>query len=365
LAQKTRHRIFALIKKELESLVRDKQALLVIFLLPLIVVVAIGLPSSGNGDGPPLLIGVIDHDSSEGDPNIDLSLNWTQTLDSLDHVQIINLTSINEANNLTRLGIINGFVVIPYGFEQNLSEALPSFLDVYYDSVDATMGVLIVETVSAASTKFKYESGTYWLTEITEIPEEVPVQGSAADIFYSGPSTIIIVLFATVLMLASQSIVQDVALPRMLLTPAKKIEIIFAKLIAYLFIGAIQIIFILTTAYFGFGMPINGNVFLLFLLLFFLAFSAISLGLAISAISTSRLQASQYFVFAFVTLLIVWWFVPSYADYIPLYAASEGFTQLAYRGIFSFTPYYSNIAIFGLICLVIALVIFQIRKTTV
>jgi ABC-2 type transport system permease protein len=354
-----------LIKKELESLVRDKQALLVIFLLPLIVVVAIGLPSSGNGDGPPLLIGVIDHDSSEGDPNIDLSLNWTQTLDSLDHVQIINLTSINEANNLTRLGIINGFVVIPYGFEQNLSEALPSFLDVYYDSVDATMGVLIVETVSAASTKFKYESGTYWLTEITEIPEEVPVQGSAADIFYSGPSTIIIVLFATVLMLASQSIVQDVALPRMLLTPAKKIEIIFAKLIAYLFIGAIQIIFILTTAYFGFGMPINGNVFLLFLLLFFLAFSAISLGLAISAISTSRLQASQYFVFAFVTLLIVWWFVPSYADYIPLYAASEGFTQLAYRGIFSFTPYYSNIAIFGLICLVIALVIFQIRKTTV
>jgi len=365
LAQKTRHRIFALIKKELESLVRDKQALLVIFLLPLIVVVAIGLPSSGNSDGPPLLIGVIDHDSSEGDPNIDLSLNWTQTLDSLDHVQIINLTSINEANNLTRLGIINGFVVIPYGFEQNLSEALPSFLDVYYDSVDATMGVLIVETVSAASTKFKYESGTYWLTEITEIPEEVPVQGSAADIFYSGPSTIIIVLFATVLMLASQSIVQDVALPRMLLTPAKKIEIIFAKLIAYLFIGAIQIIFILTIAYFGFGMPINGNVFLLFLLLFFLAFSAISLGLAISAISTSRLQASQYFVFAFVTLLIVWWFVPSYADYIPLYAASEGFTQLAYRGIFSFTPYYSNIAIFGLICLVIALVIFQIRKTTV
>ncbi len=365
MAQKTRHRIFALIKKELESLVRDKQALLVIFLLPLIVVVAIGLPSSGNGDGPPLLIGVIDHDSSEGDPNIDLSLNWTQTLNSLDHVQIINLTSINEANNLTRLGIINGFVVIPYGFEQNLSEALPSFLDVYYDSVDATMAVLIVETVSAASTKFKYESGTYWLTEITEIPEEVPVQGSAADIFYSGPSTIIIVLFATVLMLASQSIVQDVALPRMLLTPAKKIEIIFAKLIAYLFIGAIQIIFILTIAYFGFGMPINGNVFLLFLLLFFLAFSAISLGLAISAISTSRLQASQYFVFAFVTLLIVWWFVPSYADYIPLYAASEGFTQLAYRGIFSFTPYYSNIAIFGLICLVIALVIFQIRKTTV
>jgi ABC-2 type transport system permease protein len=365
MAQKARHRIFALIKKELESLVRDKQALLVIFLLPLIVVVAIGLPSSGNGGNPPLIIGVIDQDTSEGDPNLDLSLNWTQTLDSLDNVQIMNITSINEANNLTRLGIINGYVVIPYGFEQNLSEALPSFLDVYYDSVDASMSVVIVETVSAASTKFKYESGTYWLTEITEIPEEVPVQGSTADIFYSGPSTIIIVLFATVLMLASQSIVQDVALPRMLLTPAKKVEVIFAKLVAYLFIGAIQIIFILTIAYFGFGMPINGNVFLLFLLLFFLAFSAISLGLAISAISTSRLQASQYFVFAFVTLLIIWWFVPSYANYIPLAAASDGFTQLAYRGIFSFTPYYTNIAIFGIIALVVALIIFQIRKTTV
>jgi ABC-type multidrug transport system permease subunit len=166
-------------------------------------------------------------------------------------------------------------------------------------------------------------------------------------------------------MLASQSIVQDVALARMLLTPARKIEILFAKLIAYLFIGAIQIIFILTISYFGFGMAINGNVFLLFLLLFFLAFSAVSLGLAISAVSTSRLQASQYFVFAFVTLLVIWWFVPSYADYVPLSAASEGFTKLAYRGIFSFIPYYSNIAIFGLICLIVALIIFQMRKTTV
>lgn len=367
MSQKTRYRLFALIKKELESLVRDKQALLVIFLLPLIVIVAIGLPSAGNGNGGPhLLIGVIDHDSSEGDPNWDLSLNWTQTLDSLENVDIINLTSINEANNLTRLGIINGFVIIPNGFEQNLSEALPTSLDVYYDSVDPTMALIIVETVNTASTKFKYESGTYWLTEITEIPEAVSVVGSEADIFFSAPSTIIIVLFATVLMLASQSIVQDVALARMLLTPARKVEIIFAKLIAYLFIGAIQIIFALTISYFGFGMAINGNIFLLFLLLFFLAFSAISLGLIISAVATSRLQASQYFVFAFVSLLIVWWFVSgSVRDYVPLYSASEGFIQLAYRGIFSFVPYYSNIAIFGIVCLIIALIIFQIRKTTV
>jgi len=50
---------------------------------------------------------------------------------------------------------------------------------------------------------------------------------------------------------------------------------------------------------------------------------------------------------------------------VPLSAASEGFTKLAYRGIFSFIPYYSNIAIFGLICLIVALIIFQMRKTTV
>jgi ABC-type Na+ efflux pump permease subunit len=246
LAQKSRSRLFALIRKELGSLVRDKQALLVVFILPLIVIVAIGLPSGSTGNGgTPLIIGVIDQDTSEGDPGIDLSKNWTRTLDSLENIDILNLTSINDAANLTRLGIINGFVVIP------------TYIDVYYDSVDASMAVLIIEAVNAATIKFKYESGTYWLTEITGIPEDVPVRGSDASIFLSAPSTITICIFATILMLASQSIVQDVALARMLLTPARKTEVIFSKLVAYLFIGALQIIFILSIAYFGFGMPIN------------------------------------------------------------------------------------------------------------
>ncbi|MHA1649566.1 MAG: ABC transporter permease [Candidatus Helarchaeota archaeon] len=367
MSEKSRRRLFALIRKELGSLIRDKQALLVVFILPIIVIVAIGLPSGGNGDnGTPLLIGIIDLDSSEGDPDFDLSQNWTMVLDSLENVDIVNLTSISEAENLTRLGIINGFVVIPYGFEQNLSEALPTYLDVYYDSVDATMAVQVVETVKAASTKFKFESGTYWLTEIVCSPEDVPVYGSDTDIFHSAPSTVTIVIFATVLMLASQSIVQDVALARMLLTPARKTEVIFAKLVAYLFIGALQILFILSIAYFGFGMPINGNVFLLFFLLFLLAYTAITLGLIISSISTSRLQASQYFVLTFVSILIVTWFVSGTTrDYIPLYIAKVGFTELAYRGLFSFTPYYTNLLIFGTVCLLIALIIFHIRKTTV
>ena len=174
-----RKRLFALIRKELGSLVRDKQALLVVFILPLIVILAIGFPSNGDGNGgTSLLIGVIDLDTSEGDPSLDLSENWTQALDALDNVEIVNLTSINEAGNLTRLGQINGFVVIPYGFEQNLSEALPTYVDVYYDSVEATMAVLVVETVNAATVKFKFESGSYWLTEIVSVPEDIPVQGS-------------------------------------------------------------------------------------------------------------------------------------------------------------------------------------------
>lgn len=361
-----RRRLLALIKKELGTLFRDKQALLVVFLLPIIVTIAIGMPSSDNGTGgTPLLIGVIDLDTSEGDPAMDLSDNWTRVLDSLENVEILNLTSINEANELTRLGVIEGFVVIPYGFEQNLSESLPSFLDIYYDSVDAAMSILVVETVNLATTKFKYESGTYWLTEVTSIPESVPVQGSEADIFYSGPGTLVIVIFATVLMLASQSIVQDVALTRMLLTPARKTEVLFSKLTAYLFIGALQIIFVLSVAHFGFGMPINGNVFLLFLLLFLLALSAVTLGLVISAISTSRLQASQYFVLAFVSLVIVTWFVSgSVLEYIPLHIAEEGFTEIAYRGLFSLTPFV-NLLIFSGVCLLIAIIIFQIRKSTV
>ncbi len=360
-------RLFALIKKELGSLFRDKQALLVIFILPIIVIIAIGLPSSDNGNGgAALLLGVIDLDTSEGDPDLDLSQNWSKILDSLENIDIVNLTSINEAANLTRLGLINGFVVIPYGFEQNLSEALPTFLDVYYDSVEAEMAVLVLEAVETANTKFKFESGTYWLTEIVSDPSDVPVHGSDADIFYTAPASITIVIFATVLMLASQSIVQDVALARMLLTPARKTEIIFSKLIAYLFIGALQIMFILSIAYFGFGMPINGNVFLLFFLLFLLAFTAITLGLVISAVSTSRLQASQYFVLVFVTLLIITWFVEGVVqEYIPLFAAEKAFTELAYRGLFLFAPYYVNLLLFGGICLLIALVIFQLRKTTV
>ncbi|MHA1377294.1 MAG: ABC transporter permease [Candidatus Helarchaeota archaeon] len=381
-------RVSALIKKEIEALFRDKIALIILFLLPLVVIVAIGLPNYNkfpdrylpddfkawmNQDWVYLI--AIDADTSDGDPEYDLSQEFINILAQIDTPFTVVLQTPDTFSALyldvflVRKGLAHGIVIVNQGFENGIWSGAFGNMSIYYDVVDTKASVLVTDRVTKAITDFKTKFGFYRFEiipnfDILDVAGVVP--SDLSPIFNAAPMSIVIVIIASMLMLATQSIVSDVALGRMLLTPARKGEVIMSKLIAYLLIGSIQVAFVLSIAMIIFSLIVLANFLIVFILLFLISLVSTTMGLFLSSLSTSRLQANQYFVFSFVTMIILTWFLdnPELQTWVPFYAGQKAFTSLCYRDVVD-TQYFMSLGIVSLFFLIAALIVFQFRKRMV
>ncbi len=381
-------RVSALIKKELEALFKDKIALIILFLLPLVVICAIGLPNLNKipdrfipddikiwMDQEWAYLIAVDADTSEGDPENDLSQEFINILREVDSPFTIVLQTPDHFSALIldiyliRTGVSQGIVILDQGFERGIWSGAFGNISIYYDVVDVQASILVTDRVTKAIAKFKTEFNFYRFEIIPEfdiIDVGGVVSSEVSPIFNPAPMSIIIVILASILMLATQSIVSDVALGRMLLTPARKGEVVMAKLIAYSIIGSIQIAFILTIAIIFFYLVVLANLLIVFSLLFLVSLVSTTIGLFLSSLSNSRLQANQYFVFTFVTMIILTWFLENEViqKWVPFYAGQKAFTELAYRGIVE-TEYFISLGLVSLVFLALSLITFQLRKRMV
>ena len=360
-------RIFSLAQKEIESLIKDKQALLIFFLLPLGVLAAIGIGSGGGSVYAK--IGIVDLDTTSGVafPLPDLSENFTDTLDAIENTDIIIFTSIAEANESLFLGEIAGFIVIPDLFEANLSMGPRiAYIEIYLDDTDFGAAGTIIGKVELAILSFKYDLN-YVRDEVLYVPT---FQFSSESTLYrAAPFVFCITILGSTMMTAAQSIVGDVPLKRMLLTPARKTEVLMAKMMAYSLIVFLQIQLLLGISWGVFGLPLRCGYFPILLLLFVVGFSGITVGILISVFSTSRLQASQYFLLIFIIMLVLTWFggLDFIRDVLPLYRGQEAFGLMAYKG-FSILEAGMDILViflFGFVSYVLAHIIFHFKKSVI
>ena len=103
--------------------------------------------------------------------------------------------------------------------------------------------------------------------------------------------------------LTALSIVSEGPLPRMLLTPTAKNEIILSKLIANTIIMILQVteIFAMSAI---FGLYCLGSLFDLYLVLLLTGFCGICMGLFISSISKTEQVANQLYMMFFIVVLM-------------------------------------------------------------
>lgn len=385
-------RTSSLILKELSLLFKDKTALIVIFALPLLVILALGFSnmSLSNGDNydSSILIGVVDLDTSSGWPGEDLSSNFTDYLER--YVKIIRYSEpeyqSNKQYNDLESGRIDGYIIIPLNFEFSIAIAeLPGYINLTLDATNVLVQGKVLNALTEAIAIFKLDHN---LTRDEILPAISQQWYSDSVLFTSAAAVFSVAILGSTLMTSSQSVVGDVPLRRMLLTPARKTEVIMAKLVAYLIIGTFQILLLLAISIFVFQLPVIGNpqivsmnptlgpivgsavtTMTLFLLLLNLAFAGICLGLLISVISKTRLQASQYFLLVFILMFVLAWFVSSefFSLILPLPVAQEAFNMIAFKG-FSFVQAFQSflsLTLFGVISLILAFTIFYSKKNVV
>jgi hypothetical protein len=414
-------RIWALLRNEIESLLKDKQSLMIIFLLPLAVMIPFKFVDMGSEDmgsismfqaGSVTRFGVLDFDTTDdwpGTPPIagaveeDLSVNFSRMFHFINaygsgalsitknttlllreinnwmtnypngtffnqtstNFELVHLDNRTQGLDMLANGIIIGFMIIPYGFEHNITNHVGAEVTLVDDATETGTAASLVANLEITIAAFKLVHNLL-RDEIFPIPHSI---GNPSDspLFDVGPLIFAILIFGSGILLASQCIVGDEPLRRTLLTPAGKLEVILAKTGALSAIHAVQVQLLLLVAMFAFDLPVRGNFMVSFLILFMEAFCGVMIGMFISVISKTRLQANQFFLLVFIVFLLALIFVSTEAVnlWMPMYNGVDGFTTYAYKGFgFDLQPWpITSLCFLSGTFLVLTIVAFYFKKT--
>ncbi|HTI50662.1 MAG TPA: ABC transporter permease [Planctomycetaceae bacterium] len=111
------------------------------------------------------------------------------------------------------------------------------------------------------------------------------------------PGLVGIIMQLVTLFLTSFAIVRERelgTLEQLFVTPVGRMGLLLGKLFPYACIGFVEMLIVLTVMVYVFGVPINGNLWLLLALSILFLVCALALGLLVSTLSKTQLQAMQF-----------------------------------------------------------------------
>ena len=357
---KPSRRIRNMVAKELRLIVKDKVALLLIFLLPAALIGmlwwvtdmsdmgALDLGSTGgsggdSGDnetssggffgGGDIVLGLVDQDTTRSYDGEDLSTNFTKYLNQ--SAELIVYNSTDDAFQDLYDGVIQGYVIIPDGFEANLTINEPTYIEVHVDGTDFITEASVQGVIQAATIMFR--ASKLWIrSEVFPgiVIEFAPQGGYLVSVF--GGFIVIFSSYLGIAMTSAQSIVGDTPLRRMLLTPTNRLEVVVAKVIGYVIIGFFQSLLLITLWVLAFDLNLNTSFLALVVIMSLSSLTGSSTGILISAVSNTRLQANQMFLFVlFGTLILSGFFIDVGAldQILPMNQGLQLLTNTAFKGL--------------------------------
>ena len=122
------------------------------------------------------------------------------------------------------------------------------------------------------------------------------------------PGLIGVVLTMTLVMVVAMALAKESEAGTkefILATPATPIEVVLGKITPYLLVGYVQILVIITLGTLVMGVPFNGSVFALLIASLPYIVANLSVGLLISTVARTQIQASVCSVFFFLPSLML------------------------------------------------------------
>jgi len=367
---KPSRRIRNMVAKELRLIIKDKVAILLIFLLPAVLIGMLwyvtnesgmggldlggGMGDFGGGDDDTnetstttipidvnetltedaIILGIVDLDTGPNTYEYDLSENLTAYFEMMvDEIVVFNSTA--DAYRALYEARIDVYVVIPSGFESNLTINEPTYIEVHYDGNDFLGSATFSGIVQGATILFRVSK--LWIrSEVFPgmIIEFTPGGGFLEAIF--GGFIVIFSSYLGIAMTSAQSIVGDEPLRRMLLTPTNRLEVIVAKVIGYVIIGFLQSLLLVTLWVMAFSLELSTSFFSLVIIMSLSALTGSATGILISAVANTRLQANQMFLFVlFATLILSGFFIDVGAlnDILPMNQGNALLIDTAFKGL--------------------------------
>lgn len=197
-----------------------------------------------------------------------------------------------------RSGRATAGVVIPPTFLTDLRRGRTAQVQVIVDAADPL--------ASSAAMAGAAQVGTAWsLTVLATasgrgVPLEVRVRpwynpGLRSAMFIV-PGIIGVLLSVTMILITSMSIVRERergTLEQLIVTPIDKTSLMLGKIVPFVLVGYVQVTVILLLGRLLFSVPVRGSLGLLYLLTFAFIVASLGLGLFVSTVTRSQVQAMQ------------------------------------------------------------------------
>lgn len=289
-------RIWAIVTKEIRQLKRDRLTFGMVVMIPLIQLLLFGYAI--NTDVRNVPVAVVDQSGSAAGRWIVEAVKVTQVVEVKAHYALVE-----EAQAAITRGEIRAALVLPPDLTARLAN-------------NQTIGQWLVDGSDTMVAGAIRQLRSMPLDQITGQGSALPPTFEVA-LFYNPeqrsavnivPGLIAVILTMTMILFTSAAIVREREkgnLELLITTPIKPLELMLGKILPYILVGVVQVAIILGLGHLIFDVPVNGDIAQLLMgTLLFIA-ASLSLGLLISTMAKTQLQAMQMTIFVLLPTILL------------------------------------------------------------
>ena len=296
-------RLWTIMRKELYHIWRDPRTLGLILLLPAMLLILLGYGVTGERTSIPMAVA----DLSKSDESRSYVEYFTT---SNDFKLKYDVLSEDEILTLMDQGDIDVGILIPEDFGRNLSTNQPAKVQLYVNgSTDPTDAQTIQLKLNAIS---QIVSQDILIEQLSVTPAaaglRLPIDTYMKTLYnpngdrelYMIPGLIPIILQVQALLLATLAIVKEReqgTMEQLIVTPIRSWELVLGKIIPYLLVGVINLFALLWLSKVLFNVIIAGSFWELVGLSLVFIIGSLGMGVLISNVSQSQMQAIYLAVF--------------------------------------------------------------------
>jgi len=285
-------RFLAVLKKEWTQLRRDPLTLRFIIALPLMQLFLFGFAINSNPHNLPTDLLSADHSNYER--------RIVAALKNSSYYDIHEIRTEAEGERDLAQGNVIFVLNIPPNFARDVDRGESPAILVDTDATDpiaignatgalSGLGTVLDRDLPPTLRVTPTNPAYQFIIHARYNPEQLTVLNTV-------PGLICIVLMFSTLFLTTLSITRERergTMENLLAMPLRPIEVMLAKVVPYIGIGYIQVVLIIAASALVFHLPVRGSLPLLLVALFFFIASNVVLGLTISTLATSQMQAMQ------------------------------------------------------------------------
>ncbi|EIV99532.1 ABC transporter permease [Thermoanaerobacter siderophilus] len=304
-------RLFAIIKKEIIHIRRDRISLVISFIMPITMLLLFGYAIATEVDHIPMAV-----------------FDQSKTYESRNYIEAYKnslyfnpdfyASSIDELNRLLDEGKVKAGLIIPPDFSQYKVKMVQPLLKI--DGSDPTTartalssGIMVSQMFSNNIVQKELKVKGMKMPSIgIDLSTKVEYNPELNTQVFTIPGLLGLIMQNITIILTAFALVREKergTIEQLIVTPIKSSELMIGKLLPYILIGYTDFLMVLGLSMYWFGVPVRGNIYLLLLLGLDFITCALAIGILISTVAQTQTQAMQGAFFVLLPTIILSGFI--------------------------------------------------------